>query len=100
MNVFALLDDRSATRARPSSRLYEDFEREHRCNDPAQLDAVWSLVDADLRRGLHAVLLADYEWGTRLLKAGVRPDDASALRVLMFRTLTRLSRDEVDAWLA
>ena len=100
MNAFALLDDRAATRARPSSRLYEDFEREHRCSDPAQLDAVWSLVDADLRRGLHAVLLADYEWGTRLLKAGVRPDDASALRVLMFRTLTRLSRDEVDAWLA
>jgi len=100
MNPFALLDDRAATRARLSSRLYEGFEREHRCVDPSHLDAVWAQVDADQRAGLHAVLLADYEWGTKLLKAGVRPDDDSALRVLMFRTLTRLSRDEVDAWLA
>lgn len=100
MNPFALLDDRAATRARPSSRLYEGFEREHRCVDPEQLDAVWARVDADQRAGLHALLLADYEWGTKLLKAGVRPGDTSALRVLMFRTLTRLSRDEVDAWLA
>jgi len=100
MNSFALLDDRDATRARPSSRLYEGFEREHRCVVPAQLATMWAQVDADLRAGLHAVLLADYEWGTKLLKAGVRPDDdASALRVLMFRTLKRLSRDQVDAWL-
>lgn len=101
MDCVALLDDRDATRARPSSRLYEGFEHEHRCVDPAQLDAVWAQVDADLRGGLHAVLLADYEWGTKLLKAGVRPDgESAALRVLMFRTLKRLSRDEVDAWLA
>jgi para-aminobenzoate synthetase/4-amino-4-deoxychorismate lyase len=100
MDSFALLDDRGATRARPSSRLYEGFEREHRCVDPALLDAMWAQVDADLRAGLHAVLLADYEWGTRLLKTGVRPGDESALRVLMFRTLTPMSRDGVDAWLA
>jgi len=101
MNSFALLDDRAATPARRSSRLYEGFEREHRCADPTRLDTVWAQVDADQRAGLHAVLLADYEWGTKLLKAGVRPgDDPSALRVLMFRTLTHLSRDEVDAWLA
>ena len=66
MDSFALLDDRDATRARPSSRLYEGFEREHRCVDPAQLDAVWTQVDTDQRAGLHAVLLADYEWGTKL----------------------------------
>jgi para-aminobenzoate synthetase/4-amino-4-deoxychorismate lyase len=100
MDCVALLDDRAATRARPSSRLYEGFEREHRCVDPAQLDAVWARVDADLRSGLHALLLADYEWGTKLLKAGVRPGGESALRVLMFRTLKRLSLDEADAWLA
>lgn len=100
MDCFALLDDRDATRARPSSRLYEGFEREHRCVDPAQLGAVWAQVDADQRAGLHAVLLADYEWGTKLLKAGAKPGDASALRVLMFRSCKRLARDEVDAWLA
>ena len=97
----ALLDDRAATRTRPTSRLYEGYEREHRCEDPAQLATVWARVDEDLRAGLHAVLLADYEWGTKLLNAGVRPgSEAAALRVLMFRRLTRLSRDEVDAWLA
>ncbi|GAA0750155.1 aminodeoxychorismate synthase component I [Ideonella azotifigens] len=105
MACFALLDDRAATNARPSSRLYEDFERAHVCAEPALLDATWAQVDADLRAGLHAVLLADYEWGAKLLKAGVRPGDDKpgedrALRVLMFRTLTHLSREAVDAWLA
>ena len=101
--AFALLDDRGATDERPSSRLYEAYVRTHRCLEPARLDAMWARVDADLRAGLHAVLLADYEWGTKLLKAGharLAPGDASALRVLMFERLSHLSRDAVDAWLA
>lgn len=96
----ALLDDRDASVARPSSRLYEGFAKEHRCAEPERLDAMWAQVEADQRAGLHAVLLADYEWGTKLLKAGVRAGDDSALRVLMFRDMKRLSREEVDAWLA
>jgi len=102
-DVYALLDDCHATRGDPLSRLYTGFEREHRCVDPSTLDAVWASVDADLRAGLHAVLLADYEWGAKLMKAGhaaLLPSDASSLRVLMFRGLARLSSDEVDAWLA
>ena len=101
--AFALLDDRGATDERPSSRLYEAYVRTHRCLEPAQLDVMWARVDADLRAGLHAVLLADYEWGTKLLQAGhtrLAPGDASALRVLMFERLSHLSRDAVDAWLA
>jgi len=103
MPAFALLDDCASTPQRPTSRLYSGFVREHRCSDAARLDAVWAEVDADLRQGLQAVLLADYEWGAKLLQAGqarLAPDDASALRVLMFRHCTRLSADEVDAWLA
>jgi para-aminobenzoate synthetase/4-amino-4-deoxychorismate lyase len=52
---------------------------------------------------LHAVLLADYEWGAKLMRAGhagLAPDDASSLRVLMFSDLARLSRDGVDEWLS
>jgi para-aminobenzoate synthetase / 4-amino-4-deoxychorismate lyase len=101
--VFALLDDRDASTDRPTSRLYRGFVREHRCTDPATLDAVWQQADADLRGGLHAVMLADYEWGAKLLRAGdakLAPDDASALRLLMFGECLQLSRDEVDAWLA
>ncbi|MDM0103496.1 chorismate-binding protein [Variovorax sp. J22R24] len=100
---FALLDDCAATRERPTSRLYRGFVREHHCTDPAGLDAMWAPVEADLREGLHAVLLIDYEWGAKLLKAGherLAPDDASALRLLMFRDLSRLSAAEAGDWLA
>ena len=100
---FALLDDAGATPAQPASRLYEGFVREHVCRDPLQLDAAWAAVDADLHRGLHAVLLADYEWGAKLLRAGheaLGPQDTSALRVLVFERLQKLSHDQVDAWLA
>jgi len=102
-DCFALLDDREATHARPTSRLYQGLQREHRCVDPAELDAVWVRVHADLRAGLHAVLLADYEWGAKLLKAGderLDSDDPSSLRVLMFRELALLSEPEVSDWLA
>lgn len=101
-DCFALLDDRQATPELPASRLYQGFEREHRCTDPTNLDTMWSAVEADLRAGLHPVLLADYEWGAKLLKAGhqrLAADDASALRVLMFRELSHLRAADVDAWL-
>ena len=100
---FALLDDRGSTAGRPTSRLYQGFEREHRCVEPAGLDALWARVDADQRGGLHAVLLVDYEWGAKLLQAGherLGAGDASALRVLMFREQSMLSAAEASEWLA
>ena len=102
-HCFALLDDCAATRERPTRRLYQGFEREHRCTDPSGLDTMWARVDADLRSGLHAVLLLDYEWGSKLLEAGheqLGNADASALRVLMFGELSLLCEAEVSAWLA
>lgn len=104
--AFALLDDHGATAERPASRLYSGFVGEHRCVDASTLDAVWKRVDADLRAGLHGVLLADYEWGVKLLDTGPRVgsasmpgDDPSSLRVLMFSDLAHLSRDDVEHWL-
>jgi para-aminobenzoate synthetase/4-amino-4-deoxychorismate lyase len=35
MTVFALLDDGDSSAAKPTSRLYTGFLREHRCTDPA-----------------------------------------------------------------
>ncbi len=99
----ALLDDRDASPAQPTSRAYSGFVREHRCTDPATLAATWAAVDTDLRRGLHAVLLVDYEWGAKLLQAGHQTlphGDSSALRVLMFADCAKLSRAEADQWLA
>ena len=101
-DCFALLDDRNASAVRPTSRLYTGFVREHRCTDPATLDETCAAAERDLRAGLHAVLLADYEWGAKLLHAGHRglaDDDSSSLRLLMFERLSHLSRSQVDDWL-
>ncbi|MCY0388827.1 chorismate-binding protein [Robbsia sp. Bb-Pol-6] len=106
--VFALLDD-AQTGAAARSRLYTDFAHERRCTDPARLDAFWERIEADLRAGLFAVVLADYEWGVALhhLSTGGVSFPAPgahgrdpALRVLLFRALRRLDADECDAWLA
>jgi len=94
--LFALLDDATAQR---KSRLYTGFVCEHRCEDPATLADTWAGVDADLQRGLHAVLLADYEWGEKLVLARTR-SAAAALRVLMFQRLDHLTSEQVDNWLA
>jgi para-aminobenzoate synthetase/4-amino-4-deoxychorismate lyase len=104
--VFALLDDCDATAARRSSRLYTDFVHERVCADAAQLEVVCETVAADTRRGLHAVVLADYEFGRHLLDGGLshralketQRGDAT-LRFLLFERCEKLSRDDVDAWL-
>lgn len=105
--VFALLDDCDATAARRSSRLYTGFVQERVCADATQLEVVCETVAADTRLGLHAVVLADYEFGRRLLDSGLtrralketQRGDAT-LRFLLFERCEKLSRDEVDAWLA
>jgi para-aminobenzoate synthetase/4-amino-4-deoxychorismate lyase len=102
VDPFALLDDRDATAARPTSRLYTGFVREVRCTDPHALETQWAAVATAQANGLHAVLLGDYEWGAKLLGAGtavLAEDDGSALRVLLFAHCERLSRAQVDAWL-
>ncbi len=100
---FALLDDCHAAEGAPTSRLYGGFVCVHRCAAPSALELMWARVNADLRAGLHAVVLADYEWGVRL--NGVAhdrraPEAGGSLRVLMFATLEHLSAAAVEAWLA
>ncbi|CBW73971.1 Para-aminobenzoate synthetase component I (EC 2.6.1.85) / 4-amino-4-deoxychorismate lyase (EC 4.1.3.38) [Mycetohabitans rhizoxinica HKI 454] len=101
--VFALLDDcvpGEALADAPAcrSRLYTAFSHERTCTDPGRLDAVLAEVDADLRTGLHALLLADYEWGVRL-QCPAKQSGGGALRILLFRELRRLSSEQVAAWL-
>ncbi|HZZ12178.1 MAG TPA: bifunctional anthranilate synthase component I family protein/class IV aminotransferase [Paraburkholderia sp.] len=104
--VFALLDDCDATTARRSSRLYTGFVREEVCRDAVQLETICELVAAQARRGLHTVVLADYEFGRRLHSSAdawrsrkTQHGDAM-LRFLLFERCEKLSRDEVDAWLS
>ncbi|WP_175698721.1 chorismate-binding protein [Burkholderia ambifaria] len=94
---FALLDDCDSTAVARSSRLYSGFVRERVCTDPARLDEVDAAVAQDLRDGLHAVVVGDYEFGRNLERA--QPGHAP-LRFLLYARCQRLSRDEVDAWLA
>jgi len=94
---FALLDDCDSTALARSSRLYSGFVRERVCTDPARLDEVDAAVAQDLRDGLHAVVVGDYEFGRNLQRA--QPGHAP-LRFLLYARSERLSRDEVDAWLA
>ena len=110
MNWFALLDDRAATTAKPTSRLYTGLARECRCEDPVSLESVWAEAEREMRAGRHAVILADYEWGARLVGAGDQgwgsgeqnegAGEPGALRLLLFTDLRRLSSEEVDRWLA
>ena len=94
---FALLDDVDASAVCPTSRLYTGFEREFRCDQPGVLDPFWEQVEDSMARGLHALVLAEYEWGVRLQGGS---GGEGELRVLLFRDLTLLSTDEVGAWLA
>ncbi|MGG1946251.1 bifunctional anthranilate synthase component I family protein/class IV aminotransferase [Trinickia sp. NRRL B-1857] len=110
---FVLLDDCEASATMPTSRLYTDFVREHVCADAATLDSVCAELERDLRGGLHAVVLGDYEFG-RDLEFGQRRAFAAArsqthftqrgsdapLRFLLFARCERRSREQVDAWLA
>ncbi|SAL11922.1 aminodeoxychorismate synthase component I [Caballeronia humi] len=94
--AYALLDDCDSTAERRSSRLYTGFAHERSATDGAVLDAVCAEVEGDLRDGLHAVVVADYEFGRNLQLA--QPGNA-ALRFLLFRECAHLSRGEADAWL-
>lgn len=99
--VFALLDDAQASAEDPRSRLYTGYAHQHICHDAASLACVWAAVAADLAAGLHAVLLADYEWGVRLQGLTLAPNHPpGALRFLMFGELAHCSGAQVEAWLA
>ena len=106
--IFALLDDCEASLAAPTSRLYTGFVREHGCTNASALDAVCAQAERDMRDGLHAVVLGDYEFGRDLAfgkRAGSRAPMSSehkpaSLRFLMFERCEKRSREAVDAWLA
>jgi para-aminobenzoate synthetase / 4-amino-4-deoxychorismate lyase len=98
--IFALLDDCDATAERRSSRLYTDFVCERVCVHGRELEAVCAEIERDLQSGLHAVVVADYEFGCNLQFGTVGRGEDHAFRVLMFRDCTPLSRDDVNAWLA
>ena len=105
--VFALLDDCDASAAMPTSRLFTGFVHEHVCTDASALDAIYAEVERDMRAGLHAMVLGDYEFG-RDLEFGQRASAAfriaqrgdASLRFLLFERCDTRSCEQIDAWLA
>lgn len=98
--AFALLDD-SADPA-GGARLYTGLVREVTCDEPVVLSDALREVEDATRHGLHAVLLADYEFGVRL--GGVHtvatrraPGQFCAL---LFSGMQRLDAAQTQAWLA
>lgn len=102
-SAFALLDDCDASPQRPGSRLYTDWQASLVCTNPADLAHWEAQLHQALEAGLHAVLLADYEWGMQLQglgQPGLAVDHAAdSLRVELFASLQRLDQAGVVAWL-
>jgi para-aminobenzoate synthetase/4-amino-4-deoxychorismate lyase len=83
LTPFALLDDCDASLATPTSRLYTGLAGELASYGAGDVEAVCAQAERALRDGLHAVVLADYEWGTqvsvdRIARAGEAEQGAGA----------------------
>jgi len=98
--AFALLDD-SADPA-GGARLYTGLVREVTCDEPVVLSDALREVEDATRHGLHAVLLADYEFGVRL--GGVHTVATrrapGQFRAMLFSEMQRLDAAQTQAWLA
>ena len=104
---YALLDDCDASTAQPTSRLYTEWVRELVSFGAQDVDEVCAQAMQAIGHGLHAVVLADYEWGALVSDDRIDPDVVAkaqagqpALRFLLYARCQRMSRDEVDRWLA
>ncbi len=101
-NLFSLLDDAAGCDApgRRTSRLCHGWQRAiayRHGDDPA---AFFSALEDALASGLHAVGLFDYEFGHQL--QGLQADGSTRpwATIQLYQHCERLSRSEVDAWLA
>ncbi|HEX8613269.1 MAG TPA: aminodeoxychorismate synthase component I [Telluria sp.] len=104
-DCFALLDDATGGAGQqaarhPNSRLYTGHAGTLRCDGADGWPDVLAQLQAALARGLHAVAVLSYELGGHLLGIGTHPSSGPLAQLLLFDTCTRLSPDEVAAWLA
>jgi para-aminobenzoate synthetase/4-amino-4-deoxychorismate lyase len=95
-----LLDDCHASPEAPTSRLYTGHVQTLACANATGLGTLLQQAQQALERGLHAVLLCDYELGEGLHRIAARPSSGPGAQVLLFSTCRRLDADQADAWLA
>lgn len=99
-NVFALLDDASATGQEARSRLYTGHAGTLTCLDAAGWQEVLDALQAALARGLYAVPLLTYELGAHLLGIPSKHLTAPLAQVLLFERCDLLDADATRAWIA
>ncbi|HTJ92099.1 MAG TPA: aminodeoxychorismate synthase component I [Pararobbsia sp.] len=105
---YALLDDCDASATQATSRLYTGLVRELASYGADDVDRVCEqAARAVEHEGLHAVVMADYEWGALVSHDHIAADVIAkaqagkpALRFLLYARCERLSREQVDRWLA
>ena len=94
-----LLDDCHASPEAPTSRLYTGHVQTLVSADATGLGTLLQRAQEALERGLHAVLLCDYELGEGLHRIAPRQPAGSGAQVLLFSSCCMLSADQVDSWL-
>lgn len=98
-DCFALLDDATSDGRQARSRLYTGHAGTLRCDDAAGWPDLLAQLQDALARGLHAVAVLTYELGGHLLGIGTHAASGPLAQLLLFDTCTRLSPDQVAAWL-
>jgi para-aminobenzoate synthetase / 4-amino-4-deoxychorismate lyase len=98
--VFALLDDAGADAGAASSRLYSRHAATLTCAAAGDWPQLLAELEQALARGLYAVPLLPYEPGEQLAGIGSRGDHGPLAQVLLFGQCDKLTREQVEAWLA
>jgi para-aminobenzoate synthetase / 4-amino-4-deoxychorismate lyase len=98
--VFALLDDAGADAGAASSRLYSRHAATLTCAAAGDWPQLLAELEQALARGLYAVPLLTYELGEQLAGIGSRGDHGPLAQVLLFGQCDKLTREQVEAWLA
>ena len=94
-----LLDDCHASPEAPTSRLYTGHVQTLVSADAAGLATLMQRAQEALERGLHAVLLCDYELGEGLHRIAPRHPAGPGAQVLLFSSCRLLTADQADTWL-
>lgn len=99
--VVVLLDDQTAPPGQRRSRLYQGLREQLIIDSPCTLAAALNQMQVALTRGLHAVMLLDYELGQAM--QGITPrstgTQASFSQILLFDSVRLLNGQDVDDWL-
>ena len=98
--VCVLLDDQAADACQPRSRLYQGLHEQIDIGSPNALAGALDRMQTALERGLHAVMLLEYELGLALQELPPRENAPEPIsQILLFDRVTLMTGEEVNAWL-